>query len=179
MLNITQTGIGDEIDYRNRDVVNVKGVKVMANYRSTGNNVVMLHYALVTWKNNANALSTDEFFRAFDNTRGVDFDATLYGNMVFNQYPLNSDRMHIHFHKRQLIGQTTSAGMPNTNHIRFFKRYHKFYRQVRYDSEDNPTNTNLYLIYWTDGIASAVGTTPSAQGIATVEAITYFGDPKA
>ena len=59
MLNIPQTASSDDIDQRNRDVLRVKGVKTLIQmYNITANHPIMLHVALVTWKNQANGLGS-------------------------------------------------------------------------------------------------------------------------
>lgn len=181
MLSIPQTGIGDVIDQRERDVLRVKGVKTMVIAKTTNDIPVMMHYALVTWKNQGNVASNVNFFRQFDSERGLDFDTASGSSMVFNNYPINSDVMHIHYHKKQVIGNAsdnaTTEAIRN-NAVRYHKRWTKFYRQVRYNDLDVANNTNLYFIYWYDRLVQVSGAIPAGGVQVCVEAVTYFNDPK-
>lgn len=180
MLNISQTGIGDNINLRERDVIVLKGIKAMQMMRNTANAPMIIHCALITWKNQANVLSTTEFFRSFDGTRAVDFDPTTQSSMTFCNYPLNTDRMYVHYHKKYWLAPETDAQgqMGTEKNIRFHKKYTKFYRQIRYDELDVPNNSNLYFVWWADRVQADIGQAPQLGFSTNTETVSYFRDPK-
>lgn len=187
MLQIDRSSLSDEINLRERLVCNLKGVKINFMFKNLLDRPCITHIALVTFKDQGSELdATTNMFRNFTGDRSVNY-ASNNSAMLQNNFPLNADKFWIHFHKRLYLGgkdnyDTTSATKYTHNraNIRMFRKYVKFYRQVRFTSAETADNTNLWLLVWhcaADKLISEVSTTPANVQI-WHNSISYFSDPK-
>lgn len=179
-INTSIPGIArtDNINERQRGVVFVKGVKIMQTLQTTAAPVVY-HVALVTWKNDSQVGSTDDFFRLYDFRRSADFDPNLFNSMVFNNYAINTDKIRVIWRKKIFLAPptTNTARFNKHNSFTHYKKYIPIRRQVRWDDDDDP-NFNLYFIFWADKYIAPAGESPSLVGNEQTFITTYFADPR-
>lgn len=175
-----------EIDRRERDIVNIRGIKMCLFFRNTSSVApVVVHVAVVVPK--AETVVNDaNFFRAYGTTRSVNADTTEDSN-TWHCFGINTDLHTVIMHKKfQLIG-TSQSSMHSNNYnpqrgasYRRFVKYLKIKRQVRYDGAVNtPVSQSPVLLFWCDFISA-----DSAQGsisgtvLYDEHIVTYFRDPR-
>lgn len=157
---------GTGLDDRERDLVNIRGVKLQAQYNNDTTLPVTCHIALIQPRK-TQAVGTDDFFRGTLGTRrGVDFTSFLTG-LEQNCMHINTDLYTVLFHKRFILGpadNATNTAISSTRHPTFkvFNRYVRINRQVRFAGDDTtPIDGNLVWVRWyvrwnqTGGQASA------------------------
>lgn len=182
--NLTELGFGDDINQRQRQLINLRGFKLCTHFRNDDDDPIYLNVAVVHGKLSEAAPTSVEFFRGNGNSRGVDFGSGLTP-LQFHCLNINTDSYVILRHKRYIIkGKANTA----TNYVdRSGKNYMtmKWWiplkRQLRYESNAStqPTTGNVWLVYWADQIGATSGTA-SQLGVFTASErhITYFRETK-
>jgi len=173
----------NEINARNRNLVNVRGIKICAEVNNQLNEPLYLNMALLSVKN-GNVVSNVDFFRSPDasQTRSRNFANTLT-SMDFHCLPLNSDQFTILKHKRyRLNGKETNNDYVANNGNTFMNIdwYKPIKRQIRFDENAQTlAETPIYLVYWCDRFGALTGTVSQANAMRfTWRVLTYFKEPK-
>lgn len=183
LIDITDIGRGsnNEINLRERELANIRGLKMCFMFTNLNTQIpVMIHVAVVSPKKSNNVVVND-FFRAYGSARSQNADTSGNSNL-WNCTPINSDIYTILMHKRFTLNPSTNShdSQYNTHgrNYRFFKRYLKIKRQVRYDTSTTAVEGNIFIIWWADFISQD---NPAAT-VATVRydahLVTIFRDPR-
>lgn len=178
-----QTGAG-EINKRERDIVNMRGIKFCWEIANRTNEPMHFNWAVVTPKVSPGILSVD-FFRQYDTARSETFSSGMSSNEL-SCLPINPDRYIIHTHKRFLMGPANGQVAPawSTNKSNFMKitRYLPIKRQMAYDTPTAPSgvvNRGIFVVWWCDAFQTPVGQQPTVGAISVSRReIMTFKDPK-
>jgi len=180
LLNIAKGTSLDDTQTRNRDVVNMRGVKLCINFHNIAatiytKNKLHCHVAVISPKSlDASEIIPDtDFFRSQGEVgrRGQDWAVTLTGT-DFRCLPINTDLYNVHMHNRFALAQAVSTN-EDTEHL--FEKYLPLSRQIRYENgTDLPEGKNMYLVMWMSFIDEPT-TGPVVNNICNVSArITRF-----
>lgn len=159
----------EDIDQRQRDAVNFRGVRMHFGLENLGFNPLHVNIAILHDKTtDGTAPIEDGFFRGSGSTRGLDFSTAL-NSTDFSTRGINTDKYVILMHKRMLIPGRREPGegppqFPDAytgKSWRTMKRYLRIKRQIRYDGagtqNQQPVNGNLWLVWWCDTFLNATG----------------------
>lgn len=167
---------------RQRNLVNMRGVKVCWEIRNLQTFPMYFHWAIVVPKKEDGITATDFFRDPYGSSRGVVFDSALTG-IELDCNNINSDRFTIMCHKRYLLAPTTPTTFNENGNLNYrkFHRYQKIGRQFRYDNTGDSIaeNGRAYVVYWCAPFMNQ-GTTgaPANQIQFTYRCITYFREPR-
>ena len=180
---LTPVGQGTGINTRERDIINLRGIRLCMSVSNRQATPLLCNVAIVARKNEADPPSiTDNFFRGTGGQRGQDFNLAQLDASEFHCYPLNTDKFHVFWHKRfklQNVGGSTYNTSNSKSYI-MFKKYLKIKRQVRYQtSAGTSEEVPVRLLYWFDQIDSPANTA-IVTGACFVQshAIMYFRDTR-
>lgn len=179
--NIEQVNTATEtINTRQRDIINVRGIKFCFEARNNNAEPLNLNIALVCVKGRQDEASTSEFFRSSTDQRSMSFN-TSRSALEFKCSPINADRYTVLFHKRWTLGPNDSTGSYVTNNnsnYRLSEFYQPVKRQVRFEGPV-VTNGEVYLLHWCD-YPFRNGGDPATAGALTwsQRMIIYFREPR-
>jgi hypothetical protein len=183
----------DDIDQRERDVVNFRGIRMHFHLQNLGFNPMHVHIAVLHNKTTDGvAPTTENFFRGSGSTRGLDFSTALNSTDLSTR-GINTDKYVILMHKRMFVpgrNEPLEVGVPPTfpdqwsgRSYRTIKKYLKLKRQIRYDGagtqNQQPIVGNIWLVWWCDNFMQATGT-ESAPGVLSMadRHVIYYKEPK-
>lgn len=182
---------GDNFNQRQRDIVNLRGVKICFWVRNNIPNGIPLYFnwALITPKaDNLATIPNTDFFR----DTGIGTDRTK--NFAATQdwldgwcSPINTDKYRVHTHKRLRIAgvfNSNDAG-PSTTNAKInvgqngevmIEKYIKINRQIRFSGTNEfPVGPEMFMVWWCQG--SGLGTS-GAKGFYQYRTVMYFKEPK-
>lgn len=188
MTDLPKTATLDDINARQRDMVNFRGFKICAFIRNDINAPMYLNIAVISPRGaeirlgtgSGSATTVSDFFRGHGTNRTQDFSNALTA-LEFRCLPINRDNWRILSHTRHQLGPESNSGTFNVqnrpNYITY-EKYFKINRQLRYDNGGECT-TPIYWCYWFDNHGVLGGTAPSAAAVATqFHFVSYFREPK-
>lgn len=194
VCNIQHVSGAETIDKRERNLINLRGVKVCAEVRNLGNKPLYFNLAMICPKQDglSDVDIASNFFRSngmLSTERGVGFGRTdLLNSVDYHCKPLNTDKMTVIMHKRYTLAGLTATNSTTSGYgsqtgktYAFIQKYRKIGRQIRYDSvtDVNPINGNVFLAYWFDTMGSKRTTAAVAdQAEIAYDLLTYFRDPR-
>jgi len=180
-LTQIQKSINDNIDRRQRDVVNLRGFNICMTFRNKLNVPLMFNVCVLHDRRQAgiaSALANGDFFRGNGTERAVTFDAALGGIDLYCK-KLNTDRFIVLKRKKfavagRLIQDYTYGDMKNWRNLNMWIPIR---RQLRF--EQDRCQTPIILVWWFDApdTAPLAGATPDAVET-SVRSVTYFREPK-
>lgn len=175
------TGL-NEVNARQRQIVNLRGIKFCFTHQNREPTPYVLHYAVLNPKGDQSGVGTTDFFRGHENERAQNFANVLTG-LQFECLSINTDRFNVVLHKRiRLVPDSSGFGFV-TNSGNNWGSYHKYIpikRQIRYNTTGQTIDGSLYLVIWCDSILTATGTTPVSNAMQIAEHhVMYFKEPKA
>ena len=186
--DLTQIAQGPNLNQREYDMIYVSGYKISMQLRSGRPDPSMFHVALIAPREYCGVAETpnfqENFFRGFEQTRGIDFSTAL-ASQQFHEYPINSDKFHIFWHKRFVIGpEDTTSPVEEYNvgvskNWKWIKKYVPIKRQIRFENGTAGSATNrIYLVQWGDLFLNDPASTP--QGWLTGQKVItlYFKDSR-
>lgn len=183
---VTLTDLGrqatNEINFRVRDLVTIKGWKICMNYQSKLLEPLYVNVAIVACKDVTGSIIPD-FFRSFGNERAVDFNDVNLTCFDRHCRPINSDKWTVMYHKRFKLGvinDTASAFSENRESYGSIMKWIKFNRQIRWDDGNPDTsadNAQVRLIWWF-GTWNGTNTVTTAVANGQVRVVTYFREPR-
>lgn len=151
------TGIpqGPEITNRTRDIINLKGFKICANFlNQRTNDNVFLNYAILNPKNDL-VVTGDAFFRSYGLDRGLPFDSNELTSMDYHCRPINTDQFNIISHKRIKIAAKSSDLQnvaPSAIRVMRFVKCKRQLRWTRFTPEEGEPfefcSTPIYFVWW-------------------------------
>lgn len=166
----------NEIQNRQRDLLNIRGVRICMNITNTGTQPLFFNVAVITPKF-GEAISTVDFFRSFGSTRSTDFATTL-SPLQFHCLPINTDRYAIAWHARYTIGTANGGTSYSNEHIPNYKTIMKYVpikRQQRFDNTDvGAAERPFFLVYWADFMGVLASSSAVACGTVQQDIVTYF-----
>lgn len=171
----------NSINARQRNVVNVRGVKLCMEVSNSNGAPLYFNMAILSAKDGVAGIQTANFFRASTGERAVDFDQTLTG-LEFHCLPINVDKYTVLKHKRfRLIGTSQASFTERTGKSYMnLDFYMKLNRQLRWDQTSGiqPISGGVFLVYWADLFQASGGDTPVTGTYSiTQRHITYFKEP--
>ena len=179
MLQLTRTQ-NNEINQRQRDIVNIRGIKTCVEMENLSARPLWVHTALIVPKNKSTTFGSGDFFRGSDNSdrRSEDFSLAL-DSIQMRCLPINTDEWHIICHKRTRLAGTSSNDKTGSTSAAL-DVYSKVNRQFRFEgSGSNTCVTPIYFVYWADNIGIIAGSLPAAGAFNLgFRNITYFREPK-
>lgn len=186
---------GDRIDERERDICNVRGVKVLMNFRASGiaggnfNIPTQFNMAVVIVRNNnligptsVNDFDGEKFFRGYKADRTLDFDTTR-ASIELNENAINSDDYTVLARKSWKIQPINNPENFNCPVYFHHEAYIPIRRQFRFDGtlttfDALPTDGRVILVYWADKMHVAANTTTTFDfGRLELRCLCYFDEP--
>lgn len=180
-VQLLNLGKGQNIDNRERNVVNFRGVKCCLSFVNKAATVngqhLYVNYAVVTPKASDDKIGIDmaNFFRGTGVDRGVDFGIGLSA-LEFRCLNINTDKWDILKHKRIQLAPYSSNEGANCRTSEFYLPVN---RQIRYQTDGQlPVAKQLFLIYWCD-YQDTPATTAAANNVCDVQlrVVKYFKEP--
>lgn len=171
--------IDNNINGRQRHVVNLRGFKLCMEIRNNTVDPLYVNLALIMHKSALNP-TTSNFFRDQTTERAKDFNNALTG-LEFHCSPINTDDYVVLFHKRYRL-DPNNAGTVNysTNGKNYmnFDRYIPIKRQIRYDNNGDlaPQSGNLFFCQWYTRMFETSTTVPVPATTVSKHFVTYFRD---
>jgi len=185
--DVTQIAKGTSPDTRLYDVMNLRGVTIylyIENNRTNYTTPLTVSMALLGPKDTGTPgqITATNFFRGNNVTRALDFNSDISG-LQTHTLAVNTDDYYVLFHRRFILGLNNTAwdaSAENAERNRYFKKYVKINRQVRYNTDDdNATDGRCYFVMWCDRIDRANEETfDAALAVRSFRTITWFRDPK-
>lgn len=176
---VTFPNAGQNIDQRERKIINVSGIKICQEFlvtNSTLNQPLYLNIAFVRNKQSPAATSVPlgEFFRGNGDERHRSFSSLTQG-IDYHCANLNTDQFDVWFHKRYITRFDTND--PKKNLVRLM-HFVKINRQISFDDTGAP-DTRLWILWWCS-IAGRDNVTPGAaiQMNTNFHDITYFRETR-
>lgn len=169
----------DEIDARNRDVVNLRGVKFCWEVRHSSNIPMYMNWAVVSPRA-GNSIDSTDFFRAYTGTRNQDFSVSLSSNEL-HCLPINTDKYIIFTHKRYRMAALDSITYQQNRGATYLviQKYLKIKRQLRFDGiATTPEGRSLFVVYWFDQFMRDINTAPVQNVFVNRRIIQYFREPR-
>lgn len=177
LIQIQRTGTTDDLEKRQRDIVNMRGVKIcfwVRNTDSVNNKPMFFNWAIIVPKNddsNSSTIATNDFFRGTGGQRSQTF-ATSLSFLDLRCLPINADKYRILHHKRMFI---TSDLNESNKGERLWEQYIPINRQIVFDSETDFPRKNLYMVWW---CSNSTNSTTGALGEYRWRIVRYFKEPK-
>lgn len=147
---------------RQRALINCKGIELCYHITNINQPPLYVNCAVIAPKHGSSGVSTTDFFRANDGTRGQDFSIAL-GALEFHYLPINTDKYIVMRHYRHVLGGQTdlspsyNADTGPSNYLTK-KIWLPINRQLRFDnSASNSCNTPIYFVWWFDAVNVASG----------------------
>lgn len=197
---IDHASTGNQVNARQRDIVNVRGFKINMKMRAlnpTGylaGRSLMFHWAVVVPRFSSSSgipgntqvdpITTVDFFRGNGENRSIDFQNSLSG-MEVNVLPINSDLYTVLKRGSRFLNPTPADNSVRPQAFADVSVWCPYNRQVRYDNETSTATEPVavsgraMLVYWCeyhDGLAS--GFAPST-GLISLDhhIVTYWKEP--
>ncbi len=175
-------GANNEINLRQRGIVNCRGISLYMNMRNNQDDAMYCNIAVVCPKYDQSnpAVPITDFFRGNGAERGQNFSTGLSG-IQMHMLPINRDLYHVLYHRRLVlaprgpVASDFSIGNALANY-RTIRKYIKVNRQLRYEGP-NIVSGRIQLVYWFSDFDSA-NLDPSETGAVTVAEhhVVYFKD---
>lgn len=183
LTNIQKTTTND-INERQRNIVNLRGFKIYIQIENLSSNFLTYNIAVISPKDGRTA-DTLLFFRdGTQDSRASDF-STSRSNIEFYRYPINPDRWTVLKHNRYILnpevtGQSTTLFANNGRSFRTFKWWVPVKRQIRYDSSTSASSrSKVFLVWWADIWGAGAGSAPITNiARTTVFSHGVFREPK-
>lgn len=179
----------NDINSRQRDLINLRGVKICLAVNNTGGNVLYFNYAVIAPKRLSELVggtTIPSFFRSSsDDARSVNFSSALNA-IEFKCLPINVDEYSVLMHRRYTIAPYQDAGgitgpfnTQSKNWMHMMK-YQRIGRQMRYNvAQSTPNNNPIYCVFWADQMSTGTGGVAVANAFTVSERlVTYFREPK-
>lgn len=178
------TGTAGELDSRQRDIANLRGIKFCYEVRNDRSEPMYFNWAVISPKNSdVTSIPTADFFRDWTTARAIAFSNTLTGN-DFHCRPINTDLYDVITHKRYVLAaaneSATNASYTSnrSNYVNIMK-YIKIGRQFRYDAgSSDAEGRRLFVVFWGDFWGRNSGSTGTSNIFMNRRAILYFREPK-
>lgn len=147
------------LNSRERDVVNVAGVKIFIELRNLDGGPLWYRWAVVSCIG-FEVPDEAEFFRGdYSTSRAMDF-GTNRTSLEFNEAPINTDDYIIHASgKVQLAAMTDASGNfqdETYDSYTMVKKYIPINRQLRFNGE-NLAHERLWFVFWADKVMQPAG----------------------
>ncbi len=176
---------GDALNERERNIINLRGFKICQEVTNQSTQKALYYnVAVICPRTSQGSISNTDFFRSQGSgtARGTNFDTGLTSN-EFHCLPINTDNYTVLKHRRYRLGPATqSSGVigGSQNNYMNIDWYIPIKRQIRYESGiGNPTDGNIYIVYWADRFDTNAGTLAQANAFRLQERyVTYFKEPK-
>lgn len=179
---------GSAMDQRERNIINVRGIKSEILVKNEFTAPLMLNIAIVSPKADAaitelGVVATKDFFRGYMGKRYQTFSEAL-SCIEMHYSGINTDIWHVLRHKRYMLGvgakNSTAYDDPNRPSYRKIKWYLKVRRQVRFEDDSTvPVDGQMYMVFWCDTFGGTPGLTPQQDVLFWADRQTlYFKNPR-
>lgn len=178
VLNDTPQGLA--LDERQRQIINLRGLKICMDVSNSNNRPTHFNWAIVSPKNQSDTNLTSRFFRGNGTTRSIDFGVNLQ-SAEFSCNPINADKYVVLTHQRHLLGVPKNSNQDfadtRQSYLRV-DRYIKIGRQFRF-AGNGDNYDKLLLVYWFDGMLNAGGQLAIPQAVQmSLNCVSYFRDTR-
>jgi len=187
LLNVERNATTDNnIGKRNRDIINVKGVKIMMQYHNLLAKPLLLRFAIVSRKDANSDPVPEAFFRGHGSTRYADFGLGL-SSLDFYGRVINSDVYTVHLEWKDKIDHNPAAvggsfyQPTNKGNYSITEKYIAVNRQFVYKNQSDvtPENGNLYLVIWADEAAAQTNSAKIAGAFNFgTRTVVYYSEPR-
>jgi len=167
VVAIARQTTGNEINLRERDMINCLGFSLRVNLINTNTLLASTVRMALVSPLDKNEINDVEFFRGYADRRTIDFDPTLDSSvLLFNS--VNRDNYAVLWEKKITLGtarpETTTVNVDRTvANYTSFSTYIPLRRQLRYDGpSQNQCSENIFLLMWYDS-PQGEGTTAASQ----------------
>ena len=174
---IKEVAADSNIDNRERDVINLRGIKLCWEFDSLNSTQEQyLNFAVISNKRDPTTtiVSTNRFFRGFNTVRGVDFPSV---DNMHDKYcrPINTDEWNVHMRKRMRLRPTNETV---GSHTRSVVHYLKLNRQIRFSNVGEPS-AYLHCVWWSGPCGINKSTQNPDQFKTQGTCHMYYREPKA
>jgi hypothetical protein len=182
VVNIPKSNTDNEIDQRQRQIVNLRGFKHCLMLENLSADPVLANWAVIIPKDKTEfaLTATNRFFRGTGNARGLDFGNDLCSN-DFRCRPINTDKFTVLRHKRFVLGPGGANTIGWSNQRQSYRTndyYMKINRQFRFSQGEDVPEQQLFIVHWYD-VWGAPSGSPVAPGVVreSSRVISYFKEP--
>lgn len=181
LINMPHSGSND-INTRQRNIVNVRGIKLCMEVQNLQEVPIYLNVAVLSNKQGANVQTTD-FFRGDGVQRAQDFTATTINGLEYHCRPINIDKYHCWWHRRYRLNALAQTNADAENGKTYFNidKYIKINRQFQFlnNADVIPENNAPQLVWWCSVFMSSDVTPVLTNAIQmTQRGIVYYREPK-
>lgn len=187
LAQIERADAFDQLDRRERDMVNIRGFKICVHFRNKSTAVPFyLHVAVVCPKSTL-VVNTGDFLRGHGAVdKNLDLTTAVTSSLQTWCNGINTDLYTILMHKRYILKYNsqdagTWGGKSKSTNIVHFQKYMKFKKQLRYDGANNtPEADNPFLLFWYDIAERPLGVTAGSAPdlVFSQHIVTYFREPR-
>lgn len=175
---ITDIPHGDDLrNTRQNNVVELRGIKLEYAISNIERAPLCVNMALLHGRSsseNNNAIATVEFFRSYNEDRGLTFPSAGYSSIFYMNQPVNTDKYTMLWKQKYMLpnpiindtpSQAEAGEFPDAFENRMKKSYKMissyipFKRQLRYedDSKTYPTDGHVFLVIWVERLLDTTG----------------------
>jgi hypothetical protein len=186
--NLAIASVSNAINERQRDIVNCRGFKIdIYVVNNNQDRLYQFNWAIISPKEqDSGDTLTAEFFRAYDATRSINFNATTNTGMELTSSPINTDAYTVFVHRRcylmpnkfgtMSVDYKTSDDRPGFKKLSY---YLPLNRQLRYKSSESNCEEPMYLVYWMTHPFKLSTVTGGLQvGTISHRIVMYWKEPK-
>lgn len=180
LLELPEAGATNDIDKRQRDLVNISGCKIDLELKNTTATPIYLNVAVVIPKT-SQSVDTTDFFRSYQGgSRGVNFDNATLNGIDYHRLVLNTDKYAVVMRQRWCLrghdleneaANIMSSG--GTNYI-CWSKYINVKKQIRYDAAVLRPQTPMYLVMWCAQMFDAAPVATTAQAEYSMRNAVFF-----
>lgn len=186
IFNLAQSNASNDINRRQRHIINCRGFNIRVFARNNGRPPLYLHLALIAPRDDKAGVLTTDFFRGYGDTRGEDGQGIIPSFLDQNFSPINTDEYVVVRHWTKYIAPDSQLATNDyvnnrgVNHCTS-QIYVPINRQIRYEGDGaGETNDNMQLVWWAATPDKLGGTNvSSATALTMLYRVTmFFREPK-
>jgi len=182
---LIEVDFGDNINQRQRNIINVSGLKICCELKNLTNDPLYVNFAILSPKAGVDPsqdIDTTDFFRASDsNDRSKDFSTQLTSTEM-HCLPINADKYTVLKHQRTTLvaaatgGDTVSLTGKSYMNLDWWI---PMKRQFRFDGTvGTPDNGQVYFVYWFDRYMTTTLVAETVNGVKfSNKTIMYYHEP--
>lgn len=170
------------INSRDRGAAFISGIRIKQSWLNKAPNSIMVRWALISPKNNTVTSLTAGFFRAYQDSRDVDF-SSVRTTLEKQTYPINRDKYRVFYEGKMYLGSSTVTGQTRVidrerSNMGCMDRWFPINRQVRFnDDSDQACEDKIFFVWWTTPYMESSTVVVPALIETQSAVITHFRDP--
>jgi len=173
---MTTIPFGTNVINRDTNRVELRGLRFLWYLRNLQTSPTVFNLAIVAPKSNeTTSLTNANFFRGTFN-RGTNLDRGTHNGLTLTYRSINTDLYSVLYRKRVWLNGVQAAGglQINSGSMKMMKKYLPVKREIQFnnDADTDPSDGNVWMVWWFSIPDSVVGQTTGDTG-ATVAQFSY------